>query len=105
MPIPPTPPLLPAKSDSFAQQSKPAEPTRPLSTRPYPLRLIIILLSLLILGLLGFGLFLIVSPDGRGVKLYTEPIPDRLDLMKQSSRPTPAIPGVKPDQKAKSQRT
>jgi hypothetical protein len=108
IPIPPTSPPLPPKPDSFAQQPKPAEPARSLPKRLYPLRFVITLLSLLILGLLGFGSFLIVSPDGRSIKLYTEPTPDRLDLLKQSSRPIPADPAAKPDmgiQKAKGQKT
>jgi hypothetical protein len=105
VPIPPTSPPLPPKPNSFTQQP---EPARPLSKRPYPWRFLITLLSLLVLGLLGFGSFLIVSPDGRSIKLYTEPTPDRLDLLKQSSQPIPAAPAVKPEvgtQKAKGQKT
>ncbi|MGA7953796.1 MAG: hypothetical protein WCA07_09795 [Gloeobacterales cyanobacterium] len=97
MPIPSTsPPLLP-KPDSFvAKQPHSAEPTRPLSKGTYPLRLVITFLSLLILGLLGMGSFLLVSPDGKSIKLYTEPTPERLDLLKQSRAPIPAAPVIKP---------
>ncbi len=94
-PIPPTPPPPSPKSDSFAQQPKPTEPAaRPLPKRPYPLRLVVTLLSLFLLGLLGFGSFLIVSPDGRSIKLYTEPTPDRLDLLKPPSS-VPVVPSAK----------
>ena len=96
IPIPPTSPPLSPKPDSFTKQPNPAEPAKPLSKRPYPLRLVITGLSLLILGLLGIGSFLIISPDGRSIKLYTEPTPERLDLLKQSSRPIPAVPAIKP---------
>jgi hypothetical protein len=105
IPIPPISPPIPPKPESFAKQINPTEPSGPLPKRPYPLRLITTLLSLLILGLVGIGSFLLVSPDGRSIKLYTEPTPDRLDLLKQSSR---SIPPVKPEvgtQKAKSQKT
>jgi hypothetical protein len=93
-PLPPTPPPLPPKSDSFVQQPKPAEPAR-FPKRPYPLRLVVTLLSLCLFGLLVFGSFLIVSPDGRSIKLYTESTPDRLDLLKQPKPPVPAVPSAK----------
>jgi hypothetical protein len=94
-PTPPTSPPLRPTPDSFAQQSTPAEPARPLPKRPYPLGIFTTLLSLLILGLLGIGVFLLVSPDGRSIKLYTEPTPERLDLLKKSSRSIPAVLAVK----------
>jgi hypothetical protein len=53
--------------------------------------------------LAGFGLFVLVSPDGRSIKVFTEPTSDRLDLTKQSNLSVPASPAVKPwvkDQKS-----
>jgi hypothetical protein len=95
--IPPTsPPVLPQPDSFVAKQPNSIEPARPLSKETYPLRLVITFLSLLILGLLGMGSFLLVSPDGRSIKLYTEPTPERLDLLKQSRGPIPSAPVIKP---------
>jgi hypothetical protein len=90
-PIPPTARSIPSKPDSFVEQTNLTKPPRPLSKRSYPFQLVVILLSLLLLGLVGMGLFLIVSPDGRSIKLFPEPTPDRLNLLAPSSQPTPAV--------------
>jgi hypothetical protein len=93
-PNPPSPPSVPpAQPTPFAQQPKSAEPSTPLPKKPYPFKLVITLLVIFLIGFAGFGLFLLVSPDGRSIKVYTEPTPDQLDLTKQSNLSVPGSRG------------
>ena len=78
-PNPPSPPSVPpAQPTPFAQQPKSTE--IPLPKKPYPFKLVITLLVISLLGFAGFGLFVLVSPDGRSIKVFTEPTSDRLEL-------------------------
>lgn len=100
-PRPNPPSVPPAQPTPFAQQLKSTETLLP--KKPYPFKLVITLLVIFLLGLAGFGLFVLVSPDGRSIKVFTEPTSDRLDLTKQSNLSVPASPAVKPwvkDQKS-----
>ncbi len=88
---PPSPPSVPPPSSiPFAQQPKPAELPKPRPTKPYPFKLVITLLVIFLIALAGFGLFSLVSPDGRSIKVFTEPTADQLDLTKQSNLSVPA---------------
>jgi hypothetical protein len=102
-PIPPTaqsiPPISP-KLDPFVEQKNLIETPRPLK-RPYPFQLVVILLSLLVLGLVAMGSFLIVSPDGRSIRLFPEPTPNRLNLVMPVSQPKPVVKPVPETQKTK----
>jgi hypothetical protein len=93
-PRPNPPSVPPAQPTPFAQPPKSTE--TPLPKKPYPFKLVITLLVIFLLGLAGFGLFVLVSPDGRSIKVFTEPTSDRLDLTKQSNLSVPASPAVKP---------
>ncbi len=107
-PIPPTSqatPPIPSKPDSFAEQKNLIEPPRPLPKQPYPFQLVVILLSLLVLGLVGMGSFLLVSPDGRSIRLFPEPTPNRLNLIMPISQPPPAVKPGPETQKTKGQKT
>lgn len=81
----PIPPTSPSSIPSKPEQKNPIEPPKLLPKRPYPLQFVVILLSLSVLGLVGMGAFLIVSPDGRSIRLFPEPTPNRLNLVTPSS--------------------
>jgi hypothetical protein len=106
-PIPPTAqsiPPIPPKPDSFVEQKNLIETPRPRK-QPYPFQLVVILLSLLVLGLVAMGAFLIVSPDGRSIRLFPEPTPNRLNLVMPVSQPKPMVKPGPETQKTKEQKT